>query len=108
MKTSPIGQYRHRVLIQRPEGGQDAAGGPLTGFVDVQTVWASIRNPTGAAAIKAGAEVATARTSIRVRWRTDVLTGWRLVHGATVYGVVIALPDEEGRAHVDLVCEVVR
>jgi SPP1 family predicted phage head-tail adaptor len=107
-KTTPIGAYRHRVTLQRPVAGEDAIGQPAAGFADVASCWASILNVSGAAAIKAGAMVATTGTSVRVRWRTDVQPGWRVLHGTTVYKVRDTLPDEVSRAHVDLVCEVVR
>ena len=46
-----------------------------------------------------------AKVSIRIRYRTDLHAGMRVVHGATVYNIKAALPDFERQVHTDLVCE---
>ena len=102
------GKLNKRVKVQKLGAAEDAWGQPLPeNWVDVAVVWASIRHPSGLAAIKAGAEVSVVQTSIRLRYRTDVLAGMRVLHGTTVHLVRAVLPDEAKREHVDLVCEVV-
>jgi SPP1 family predicted phage head-tail adaptor len=103
----PIAQ-KHRITLQHPATGQDTAGQPAAGFVDLPAVWANIKHASGLATIKADANTAVTRASIRVRWRTDVQVGWRVVHAGTVYKVLVLLPDLERRQHLDLVCEVLR
>ena len=44
------------------------------------------------------------KTSIRIRWRTDIEAGMRVVHGMAVYVIGAVLPDHAGRVFVDLVC----
>jgi len=96
-----------RVTIEKKGAGTDAWGQPLPDAWElVATVWASIKNLSGLGAIKADAAVSTVKTSIRIRWRTDVTAGMRVVHGATVYRIEAVLPDVQGREWVDLVCEV--
>ncbi|AGW94602.1 hypothetical protein N234_31640 [Ralstonia pickettii DTP0602] len=100
--------YPNRVTIQRRATGQDEIGQPVETWADVSTVWANIRHTSGMEAIKAGADVSIVRASIRIRWRTGIDAGMRVVHGATVYDIKAVLADEVGRKHVDLVCEVAR
>ena len=58
-------------------------------------------------AIKADAQISTVRASIRVRYRSGLAAGMRVVHGSTAYAVRAVLPDEADRQAVDLACEVV-
>lgn len=102
------GTLNRQVTIQRKTGGVDPIGQPLPeGWEDVATVWANIRYLSGTESIKADAETSVARASIRIRYRTGLNAGMRVLHGGTVYEIKAVLPDEARREHVDLVCEVV-
>lgn len=103
------GQLNRRITIERKTGGVDAIGQPLPeGWEEVVTVWAHIKHLSGSETIKAGAEVSAVRASIRIRYRTGLDAGMRVLHGETVYQIKAVLPDEARRDHVDLVCEVVK
>jgi len=97
-----------RITIQQRGTGQDEIGQPVEIWATVANPWATIKHTSGLAAIKSGADVSIVRASIRINWRTDIDAGMRVVHGMTVYNIKAVLPDEAGRKHVDLVCEVVR
>lgn len=99
------GRFNRRVTIQRQTETQDTGGQPLDVWVDVATVWADIRSPTGLGAIRADAQAQVVKTSIRIRLRTDIKAGMRAVFGATVYEIGAVLPDHAGREFVDLVCQ---
>ena len=101
------GTLTWRCTLQQPATGQDATGQPLTGWVDVAQFWADIRATGGLEAIKAGAVTSKVQTSIRLRYRTGITSGMRVVCGAVVYNIVSVLPDMAGKGHVDLVCQVV-
>lgn len=94
-----------RVTIRQQAAGTDAAGQPLAGWVTVDTVWASIRHPSGIEALRADAPVSTARASIKVRLRSGITAAMQAVHGATVYDIKAVLPDQEDRRYMFLVCE---
>lgn len=98
------GALRNRVTIQRRVETQDAAGQPLDDWINVATVWADVRNPTGLGAVRADAQAQVVKTSIRVRWRTDIEPGMRAVFGTSVYEIGAVLPDHTDRSYVDLVC----
>jgi SPP1 family predicted phage head-tail adaptor len=101
------GRLNQRVTIEAPPTAQDTDGQPTGGWVTVATVWADIRHQSGLEAVKAGAVASTVKASIRIRYRTGILSGMRLLHGATAYNILAVLPDLAGKQHVDLVCEVV-
>lgn len=96
-----------RITLQQPAAGEDALGQAAQGWVDVASLWADIRHPSGVQAIQADAQVSTVRASIRVNLRADIVAGMRVVHGATAYAIHAVLPDERRRQYMDLVCEVV-
>ena len=100
------GTLTWRCTLQQPATGQDATGQPLTGWVDVAQFWADIRATDGLEAIKAGAVTSKVQTSIRLRYRTGITSGMRVVCGGVVYNILAVLPDLAGKVHVDLVCEV--
>ena len=97
----------HRVIIKRRATGEDAAGQPLTGFVEFTRRWASILYANGKSTIQADAASSAPKVSIRILWCADMEPGLRVEHGGVVYEVLQVLPDLAGRKHVDLVCEVV-
>ena len=101
------GRLNRRCQLQSPSQSVDELGQPIPGWTDVATVWASIRHLSGVESIKADAAVSTVKASIRIRWRTGLNAGMRVVHGAQVYSIEAVLPDAGGREFVDLVAEVV-
>jgi SPP1 family predicted phage head-tail adaptor len=101
------GQFKHRVLIQSLQPGQDKIGQPTTTWATFKTLGADIRTLGGLESIKADAQAATTKASIRVRYRTDITADMRVVHGSTVYEIKAVLPDEQRRDHLDLSCEVI-
>ena len=101
------GRLDSRVTIQAPGTTTDELGQPIPGWTDVATVWASIRHLSGVEAIKADAVTSTVKASIRIRYRTGLNAGMRVVHGAQVYSIEAVMPDVGGREFVDLVAEVV-
>ena len=58
-------------------------------------------------AIKAGAETAAVKASIRVRRRPALTTAMRVHYADTVYEIKAVLPDVERKEYVDQTCEVI-
>lgn len=99
------GKLRHRVTIEQRAAGQDAAGQPATTWVPVATVWANVRHQNGLEAIKAGADTSLVKASIRIRHRSGLNAGMRVVFEGAAYDIKALLPDGR-RQYLDLVCEV--
>lgn len=102
------GQFKWSVSLQALTDGQDSIGQPTQVWSTYASVRADIRTLGGLESIKADAQAATTKASIRIRWRTDVTTAHRVLRGSTVYAIKTVLPDEAGRKHVDLQVEVVQ
>lgn len=102
------GALNRRVTIQQRQTGFDEVGQPIDGWADVVTVWANIAHKSGLQTIKADAPISVVQASIRIRYRTGVDAGMRVLYGATTYDIRAVLPDAAGRDFVDLVCEVLQ
>lgn len=101
------GQLRDPIYIQRKTGGKDAWGTPLPEAwenITARSIWANVRHQSGSGAIKADADVSVVRASVRIRWRTGVDAGMRVVHAGANYDIEAVLPGAN-RLHLDLVCK---
>ncbi|MEI5998238.1 phage head closure protein [Paraburkholderia bengalensis] len=103
-----IGDFNRRATVQVQQATVDEVGQPSVAWVDLATsVPCNVLVKSGSAQIAAGADVSRIQGSIRLRWRTDLAPGMRVVMGGTVFSVKAVLPDYDKRTFVDLVCEVV-
>lgn len=100
------GRLASRCTLQTPATAVDALGQPVPGWTDIAQVWADIRMKSGMEAIRADAPVSTVQASVRIRYRSNISAGMRLVHGSTHYEIKAVLPDVGGREYLDLACEV--
>jgi SPP1 family predicted phage head-tail adaptor len=101
------GSLNNLITIQQLAAGQDEIGQPVQTWSDFATEWADIRHQSGLETIKADAVTSTVRASIRIRYRSDLNSGMRVLHGATAYNILAVLPDLARKEYVDLACEVV-
>lgn len=93
-----------RINIERHNAGFDDLGQPVDTWELVAAVWADIKHLSGLSTIKSGADVSIVQASIRIRYRTGLDAGMRVVHGADIYDIRAVLPDG-GKQFVDLVCQ---
>lgn len=98
---------RHKVAIQALSGAVDDLGQPIAVWSTIAEPWVDIQHLNGMSAIKADADHSVVMASIRLRYRTGLNAGMRVVHGATVYEIEAVLPDERGRVYLDLACKVI-
>lgn len=81
-----------RITIQRRSTGQDDWGQPIDAWGDVALVWANVRHLNGTESIKAGADVSVVRASFRIRHRSGIDAGMRILSGGAVYDIEAVLP----------------
>ncbi|WP_186193814.1 phage head closure protein [Burkholderia gladioli] len=73
-------------------------------FGVVASVAANVRMLNGKEVLLADQSVGIGSASIRIRYRTDVTTGWKVQIGNAVFDVKAALPNYADRDYTDLVC----
>lgn len=96
----------HRLTIEQKATGTDAIGQPVESWETVAEVWGNVKYQNGLSAIKSDADVSIVKASIRIRHRTGLNAGMRVLFDDVVFDVKAVLPEETKR-YIDLVCEVV-
>ena len=103
------GDFRHRVSLQRPEYVQNPTTGEMAlSWVTVGTVWAAIKPMRAREFLESQAAQSQVNTEIFIRFRSDILPTWRLVHmvngvAGAIYNIAGILPDRvSGREHLRL------
>lgn len=100
------GTLSTRVVIQT-RTGQDAAGQPTTTWTTFDTVFANVRHPSGAEAMRADKDISINQVRVRIRRRTDITPAMRVSHGGVIYQIKAVLPDTQRLEFTDLVCKAV-
>ena len=96
----------NRLTIEQKDTGTDAIGQPVETWVTVAEVWGNVKYQNGLSAIKSNADVSIVKASIRIRHRTGLDAGMRVLFDDAVFDVKAVLPEETNR-YIDLVCEAV-
>jgi SPP1 family predicted phage head-tail adaptor len=96
-----IGKLRHQVRFEQPANTSDGAGGEVTAWSAIATVWAEIL-PLGGAKIEEGNSITVGqqRYKLHTRYRTDVTPACRVIwlDGARVIDLRIdSVADMDGR-----------
>lgn len=101
------GKLRHRVTLQSFSDAQNPSTGALTRTWDDEAdVWADVRYQKGLEAISSATLVSTVKCSIRIRYRSDVIASWKVLHDGKEFNIVGVMPDPTNRRFLDLACEV--
>lgn len=77
-----------RLTLQAPPASRDAAGQKLQAWVDVATVWASIKVRSGRDFAAADAPQASSTISVRIRLRAGVTGAMRVVWRGQPFDIV--------------------
>ncbi len=106
-----IGRFNRRVIIQtRDLNAVDSYGQLVEDWQLVAQVWAEFVFLSGVRAgleaVRGGQLAARPPATWRVRYRTDLSEGMRLVDGLVIYDIKSVLPDHRRKDVTDLLCEV--
>lgn len=110
--SQDAGKLRHRVLIENRTVTDDPLGGQIITWMPISTpkgdgkVWARISYPSGTEKLSSNAIIATTKTLIRIRWRSDLQKTCRITHEGRVFNIAAIRPDgDSGREFLDIDCE---
>jgi SPP1 family predicted phage head-tail adaptor len=79
-----IGRMDKRITLEEPVKTPDGKGGFTTIWTPRGTVWAEFKKPTFETKEAAGAVQSVSRREFKIRYRSDVVKGWRIVYGTQV------------------------
>jgi SPP1 family predicted phage head-tail adaptor len=92
--NSNPGRLDRRVVLQYRSVTRDSMGGEVIEWVNAATVWAE-KVPVGGNRMYSAEGKSFANTlEYTIRHRSDVETGWRLVHGDDVFEITATDPSE--------------
>lgn len=104
----PAGSLCDRVTIQQKITTRDDYGSATTAWMDLATVWAQIVPLSGREFIAAQQAQSTVTARVTIRYRADVDSHMRIVHGGDMFNVEAVLPDmNSGREYLTLMCSMV-
>ena len=84
---------------------ENELGERVSGWKTVTTVWANVINKSGLETVRNEMDMSIVSASIRIRYRTGINAGMRVLDGSTVYDIQAVLLDGTGKQYVDLVCQ---
>jgi SPP1 family predicted phage head-tail adaptor len=112
VRGTHIGELDRRITIERKVVGRDADfGSEVISWSTLAEVWAKVEDVPemsrgGAEAVRADQRVATTRTNVRVRYRSDVTSDMRVRladRGRTLQ--IVGITEAGSREWTDLLCE---
>lgn len=99
------GRLNRRVVIQQRLSTENELGEKVSGWSTVTTVWANIMQKSGMETIRNDMQMSVVDSSIRIRYRTDIHAGMRVLDGNTVYDIQAVILDRQNKQFTDLVCQ---
>ena len=102
------GDLRDRVTIQRATTADDGFGNTISGWSDLLTVWANVRETPGKEIVAAGRIEASRTATIRVRASSQsrgVTAADRLQARGQVWNIRSVAAVGDGRELIEFLCE---
>ena len=82
-----VGRLNKRITLVQSVKIPDGAGGYKSTWVTQATVWAELRKPEVKTEVAGGAIASVLLREVSIRYRTDVVKGWRVKYGAKTFSV---------------------
>ncbi|MFA5376960.1 MAG: phage head closure protein [Dehalococcoidia bacterium] len=102
------GDLRHRITLYAPTESRGTSGGIVTTYISIATVWANFREPVGKNYYAAMQEHNEVPAELRIRWRADVNSTWRVGFGNRTFEINQAQDPDGKRREQVLYCKELR
>lgn len=79
-------------------------GGFIVTWTETDTVWAAIWPVSASEMIKADKSTMTITHRIRIRYRSDIESGWRIVWSTRYFNIVSIIDPNMAHRWIDLMC----
>lgn len=98
-----IGDLRHRISIEAPTDTADGMGGQTRTWASVAenvpaAIWPTSANET----IQAAQQTMTVTHRIRIRWRSGILSSYRVKFGERYFAIVSLITPNEVHRVIDM------
>lgn len=99
-----IGELRDRISIQARSGAQDETGEPISEWVEVAAVSASVRDLLARELLAAAAAQSQITTKIVIRYRDGIAPDMRAVRGSELFHIQAVMNMSGRRDWMELMC----
>ncbi len=103
-KFPEIGDLNRRIVLQQPVETEDGGGGKTVAWQDVAEVWAQVEPISSQERLFAGQTMAEVTHRVRLRFRSDVRSSWRIRDGEDHYSLNSVLDLAGARRFLELLC----
>ena len=97
-----IGDLRHSVTIQYSTRVADGAGGFTVTWATAAEVYAAIWPISAKETVQAMGQAMTITHRIRMRYRANIRSSWRIKHGSRYYNIVSIINPNMDRKWLDI------
>ena len=94
------GVFAHRMKLQSPQETSDGCGGVSVSWTDIQEVWASIELVNSKRDFEASQLSERNIHRVKIRFRTDVASGWRFAFDNRLFDIVSVVDPDESRRYL--------
>lgn len=89
LRSLNVGSLDRRPTLRYPVSAKDTLGTVIDGFADFGKVWSSeLKQFSGREYFAADAKVAESTGWIRIRYKADIGSTWRILHDGQLYDIV--------------------
>lgn len=99
------GDLTKRVTLQYERRLADGMGGWVTSWADAAHIWAAIWPVSASEQVQDAQTVMTISHRIRIRYRSDVRSSWKIKYGDRYFTIVGLIDPNEKHALLDLLCK---
>lgn len=101
----PAGQLNRRVTLQSPTKTRGADfSDPQTTWSTAATVWAAVEPLRGREYVAQMEQQLAVEVRVRIRYRADVDSTWRVGYGSKVYEIVTVIDVKSAHDQLELMC----
>jgi SPP1 family predicted phage head-tail adaptor len=100
-----IGKLDDRVTLQSESNTTNDFGEVIKSYVDVETVWADVISRKGDESFQAASMRSERVIKIKIRYRTDVVTKWRIKWNDEFYNIIDVDRSLRRKGELWLMCE---
>jgi head-tail adaptor len=101
------GRRNKLIRVERPVADESFDGAGSGDWVLVREVWAEIQDalPSRGERLAEGMNIATRPARVRIRYRTDISTSMRFVHGTRIMQIVAGPAEVGNREEIEFMVE---
>ena len=99
------GQLNKTIVLQEPTRTADGMGGSTETWSDNATIWAAIWPISANEVIRSSQAVMEISHRIRIRYRSGVLSSWRIKFGARYFNIISIINKNESNEYLDIMAK---